>query len=490
MSENSNSLQEPAKPAPSGAIPIVRIVAPFAAGIVVAAIPVPAGLAPNAWLYFALFVAVIAGVIAEPIPAAAVGLAGVVVGAISGLVHASPAPAAAWALSGFADRTVWLIFAAYMFALGYSKTGLGRRIALALIRSMGRSTLGLGYAIAFADLALAPIMPSNTARSGGTIYPIIRNIPELYGSRPGDESARKMGAYLMYTALAVTCVTSSMFLTGLAPNVLAVALAAQSLNVSISWVDWFKGFAPAGTVLFLIVPVLLYKIYPPEIKESPEAPRWAAEELRKLGPLTGKEMRLLVLVCAALVMWIGGGKYADPAIAAILVTVLMVIVGVVSWNDITGNVQAWSVLVWFATLVAMANGLAETGFVAWLGGSLAPAFRTLGATTAIFALVGAFYLLHYLFASLTAHASALLPVFLAVAAQIPGVPPKAWALLLAYTLGLMGILTPYATGPSPIYYGSGFIKGRDFWRLGLVLGVLFFAAYLAITIPWLRWISN
>jgi L-tartrate/succinate antiporter len=201
-------------------------------------------------------------------------------------------------------------------------------------------------------------------------------------------------------------------------------------------------------------------------------------------------MRLLSLVLAALVMWIGGGKYADPALAAILVTVLMVIVGVVSWNDITGNAQAWNVLVWFATLVAMANGLAETGFVAWLGQSLAPAFRTLGATAAILALVGAFYLLHYLFASLTAHASALLPVFLAVAAQIPGVPPKAWALLLAYTLGLMGILTPYATGPSPIYYGSGYIKGKDFWRLGLLLGALFFAAYLAITIPWLRWIIN
>jgi len=218
VSENSDIPRKPGSPVPSGTKRAVRILAPFAAGLVVVAIPVPAGLEPKAWLYFALFVAVIAGVITEPIPAAAVGLAGVVVGAVSGLVYASPAQATAWALSGFADKTVWLIFAAYMFALGYSKTGLGKRIALALIRRMGRRTLGLGYAIAFADLALAPIMPSNTARSGGTIYPIIRSIPELYGSRPGDESARKMGAYLMYTALAVTCVTSSMFLTGPHPT--------------------------------------------------------------------------------------------------------------------------------------------------------------------------------------------------------------------------------------------------------------------------------
>ena len=109
-----------------------------------------------------------------------------------------------------------------MFAVGYTKTGLGKRMALWLIKRLGKKTLGLGYAIALSDLVLAPFTPSNTARSGGTIYPIISNMPGLYGSQPG-ETSRKIGSYIMYTALATTCVTSSMFLTSLAPNVLAVA---------------------------------------------------------------------------------------------------------------------------------------------------------------------------------------------------------------------------------------------------------------------------
>lgn len=468
---------------------VVRAGMPLIVGITIASAPAPQGLASNAWLYFALFAAVIVGVITEPIPAAAIGLAGVVIAALSGLIHASPAQATAWALSGFADKTVWLIFAAYMFALGYSKSGLGKRIALLLIRAMGKRTLGLGYAIALADLALAPMMPSNTARSGGTIFPIIRNIPELYGSHPGDESARKIGAYLMYTALAITCVTSSMFPTSLAPNILAIGLVSQATGVTISWVDWFKGFAPVGLVLFLVVPVLLYKIYPPEIKESPDAPRWAADELAKLGPVTRKEILLLALVLAALVAWIGGAKYIDPALAAILVVVLMVVIRVISWNEVIGHAQAWNVLVWFATLVTMANGLVKTKFVDWLAQSLAPVVSGLGPTTSIVALVGVFYLVHYLFASLTAHTSALLPVFLGVAVHIRGVSPVACALLLAYTLGLMGILTPYATGPSPIYYGSGYIKSRDFWILGLILGMVFFLTYVVITIPWLAFLN-
>jgi len=462
---------------------------PLLVGIAIAAAPAPHGLALNAWRYFALFAAVMVGIITEPIPAAALGLVGVVVAAACGLVRASTAQATLWALSGFGNATVWLIFAAFVFSLGYAKTGLGKRIALLLIRAMGKRTLGLGYAIALADLALAPFMPSNTARSGGTIFPIIRNIPELYGSLPNDESARRIGAYLMYTALAATCVTSSMFLTAIAPNVLAVDLALRTIHVSISWTDWFRGFAPVGFVLLAVVPILLYKIYPPEIREAPEAPRWAAEELHQMGPVSKKEMTLLVLVLLALVLWIGGAKYVDPTMAAMLVVVLMLVLRVIGWNDILGYTQAWNVFIWFATLITLAGGLAETKFVDWAAQSLAPMISHRGAIMAAVLLVGAFFLLHYLFASVTAHVSSLFQVFLAVAITIPGLSPLSWALLLSYALGIMGILTPYATGPSPIYYGCGYVKGKDFWILGLVLGALFFGVYILIALPWLAFLK-
>ena len=98
----------------------------------------------NAWRYFALFAAVIVGLITEPIPPAIIGMGGVIVAAALGLVRDTPAQSAQWALSGFGNTTVWLIFAGYMFTLGYTQTGLGRRIALHLVRLLGRRTLGLG----------------------------------------------------------------------------------------------------------------------------------------------------------------------------------------------------------------------------------------------------------------------------------------------------------------------------------------------------------
>ena len=467
-----------------------RAIAPLLVGAAIALAPVPHGLAANAWRYFALFAAVMVGMMTEPMPPSLIALLGVVVAALAGLVHSSIAESTSWALSGFANSTVWLIFAAYMFALGYSKTGLGRRLALLMIRTMGKRTLGLGYAIAAADLALAPFMPSNTARSGGTIFPVIRNIPELFGSRPNDGSGRKIGAYLMYTALAVTCVTSSMFVTAMAPNILALGLISKTIHVSISWTTWFKGFAPIGIVLFAIVPILLYKIYPPQIKETPDAPRWAGEELRAMGLITRQEITLLALVIVALVLWIGGTKYVDATMAAILVVVAMVLLRVVSWNDILGHTGAWNVLIWFATLVTLAGGLAETKFVDWLAQSLSPILAGRGIIAAVLLLIAAFFVLHYLFASITAHVTALLQVFLLMAVKIPAISPVTWALLLAFPLGLMGILTPYGTGPSPIYYGCGYIKGKDFWIFGVILGLVFLLVYCAIGVPWLIFLNR
>jgi L-tartrate/succinate antiporter len=466
----------------------LRALVPLLVGGVLALLPAPEGLPADAWRYFALFAATIAAMIAEPIPAAAVGLVGVVVAGTFRMVRDTPAESTAWALSGFGNGTVWLVFAACIFSVGYARTGLGRRLALALISVMGRRPLGLGYAVTFADLLLAPVTASSTARSGATIYPIVRQIPELYGSHPNDASARRIGAYLLYTALAASIVTSSMFMTGMAPNVLAVTLAGQVAGVSISWTEWFVGFAPVGVLLIAVLPAALYWMYPPSITHAADAPGWARSQLREMGPISRAERTLFGLVVMALALWIGGGRVVDATMAALLVVVLMVVLRVVSWHDVLASSEAWNVLIWFASVFTLASGLTETGFVTWMARSIAPTLSGLGGYATIVCLVGAFYVLHYAFASITAHTATLYAMFLAVAVQAGGASPKAWALLLGYSLGLMGILTSYASGQNPIYYGSGYIGRRDFWVLGFVLGLAFFVVYMVIIVPWLTWL--
>lgn len=465
---------------------LIKAITPLLAGLVIILIPIPQGLSQNAWYYFALFVTVITGVILEPLPAAAIGLLGVSIATAFRLVYNNPSDSIRWALSGFSNTTVWLIFAAYTFALGFSVTGLGRRIALLFVKYLGKNTLTLGYAIALTDLILSPYMPSNTARSGGTIYPIIRNIPEIYGSQPDKgPSARKIGGYIMWTAFAITCVTSSMFITSLAPNALALSLIRSNLNVEISWIEWFMGFLPVGIILFIATPVLAYLIYPPEIKKSPEIVKWADEELKRIGSMTLKEIAMLVIVILSLALWIGGGDYLDATTVAIMGISFIVLLGITSWENIIGYKNAWNVLVWFATLVTMADGLSRVGFVSWLAKMISPIFSGQTVITTIIITITLFYFLHYLFASLTAHATALLPTFLLLLANLGGYSSKAYALLLSYTLGIMGVISPYATGPSPIYYGSGYIDSKKFWQLGLIFGLIYFLVYIIVGVPWI-----
>jgi L-tartrate/succinate antiporter len=467
---------------------------PILLAVLVAVVPPPSGLPHHAFHYFGVFAAVILGLVLEPIAAAAVGLIGVAFVAASGLVFTPaqlasptfqfPAEALKWALSGFSNGTVWLIFGAFMFALGYERTGLGKRLALVLVKAMGRRTLGLGYAITFADLVLAPFTPSNTARSAGTIFPLVKNIPALYGSQPGP-TARKIGSYLVWTAFGATCVTSSMFLTALAPNLLAVELVRKIAHVDITWTDFFVGFLPVGVVLLLTLPLVTYLLYPPEVKEAREVQAWAREELGRMGHTTPREWIMAALVVGALGLWIFGRAFVDPTLVAIIVICGMVVTGVVKWEDVITNKGAWNVLVWFATLVTLADGLNKVGFVRWFAAGAAAQLAGVGVTTVLILLVALFFLVHYLFASSTAHTTAVLPVVLAAGAAVPGMPVKAFALALCYALGLMGIISPYATGPAPVWYGSGFVSRGDFWKLGLFYGLAFLAALIVLGVPYL-----
>jgi L-tartrate/succinate antiporter len=466
-----------------------RIAAPVAAGLALLLLPVPAGLGFAAWRYFALFCSVVIGLVLEPVPAAGVGFIGMTLAATTRLVVPDAEGSLKLALSGFANGTVWLVFAAFMFSLGYERTGLGKRIALLLVRRLGGSTLGLGYAVTAADVLLAPFTPSNTARSAGTIFPIVRSIPPLYDSHPGP-TARRLGAYVIYTAFAATAVTSSMFLTALAPNLLAVGLVEPVIGHRLSPQEWLLGSLPVGVAFLLALPWIIYRIYPPSIRHSGAVREWAARELAQMGSVSAREILMAALALLAIGLWIFGARLMEAATAALIVISLMLLLRLVTWQEIVAHREAWNVLLLLATLFGLADGLNKVGFVAWFAKGSSAVLAGLSPVLVMATLVAVFFLVHYMFASITAHATAMLPVVLAAGAAVPGLPVKPFALLLCYSLGMMGILTPYASGPSPVFYASGYVSKTAFWTLGLVLGVLFLAALLGIGLPYLFWLQG
>lgn len=462
-------------------------------GVCVNLIPTPEGLSHEAWVFFSIFICVIIGLIVEPFPPAFIGLLGVITASLlkTGPIVStdnvvSGSQIVSWGLSGFSNGTVWLIFVAFMFASGFEKTGLGKRIAFFLVKKLGKRSLGLGYAISLADLMLAPIMPSNTARSGGTIFPIIRHIPMLYDSSP-EKNPRTIGAYITWVALATTCVTSSMFLTALAPNILAIDLIKTIGIKTPTWGEWFFNFLPVGLILIIAIPLITYLIYPPTIKKSKEVPEWAGEELKKMGPITKKELTMIFLFLVALLLWIFGDLIQiNATIAALFVLSCMIILNLLNWNDILTNKSAWNVLIWFGTLVTLSGGLQNVGFLDWFAHNITEIISIFSPHMILMLIILAFYFIHYFFASITAHVTALLVLFIVTAKGIPGMDIKLLTYLLLYSIGLMGIITPYGAGPSPIWYGFGYISTIRFWSLGAIFGLLYLIVLLFVGIPWIK----
>lgn len=444
---------------------IVRALATVALGAIIWFIPVPQGVTPQAWHLMAIFVATIFGFILQPMPIGAVALTSITFTALVGVLK--PAEA----LSGFSNTTIWLIVSAFLFAKGFIKTGLGRRIAYVLIRAIGDSTLKLGYTLVLSDLIISPATPSNTARAGGIIFPIVRSLCTAFDSEPGV-SSRKVGSYLMQTAYQGNTITSAMFLTSMAGNPLIALLAAQALHIQITWGQWALAAAVPGLISILVVPYFLYKFYPPEITKTPEAKALAAAELKKMGAMSRGEKIVSMVFVGALVLW-STSQYSklDATVVAMLAVVVMLATEVLEWKDVLEEKGAWDTLIWMGSLVGLADFLSKLGFIPWFAKAVAAGIAGIPWVPAFVILTVVYLYAHYAFASLTAHITAMYSAFIAVAVAA-GAPPYLAALAIGFMSNLCMSLTHYAAGPSPIYFGAGFVDQNTWWRLGFMISVI------------------
>lgn len=439
------------------------IVLIVAAGIML--IPVPEGVTPQSWRLLAIFAATITGSIVQPIPGAAIVLLGVTALPLFNVMRVNEA------LTGYADPVVWLVLAAFFISRGMIKTGLGRRIAFLFIKAIGRHSLGLGYALASTETVLATVIPSTGARSGGIIFPIAKSLAEAYESRPGP-TARRLGSFLMTSVYQCNVIVCAMFLTGQASNPIIARFAQETTGIEITYARWAIAAIVPALLSLLIVPWLLYRVYPPEIKHTPAASQFASEELRAMGPMKWSEWLMLLVFGLVASLWITTKLHGiDYAVVAKIGISVLLITGVLDWEDLISEKAAWAVFIWYGGLIRMAEALGQTGLTKRFAEAAA------GLTTgwkwwlALASLLLIYFYAHYVFASITAHATAMFVPFLIVILAA-GTPVNLAVLSLAYFSNLGASLTHYGTTPAPIYFGAGYTTQRTWWTLGLITSIV------------------
>jgi DASS family divalent anion:Na+ symporter len=386
-------------------------------------------------------------------------------------------------LSGFSNATVWLIFTAFLFARAITATGFGLRIAYLFVRRFGHSALTLGYSVAASDLALAPFIPSDTARGGGVIYPIARSLAQVFGSEPGPTAGR-IGAFLMLIGFHSTYTTSAMFLTGMAANPLIAEMASKIAHVELTWGQWALAAAVPGLLSLTVIPYLIYRLHPPEIRDTQAAQRHALEELHRMGPLSNREWRLLAILLGVMAGWVTSPWHGlHNAFVALAGVSAILLSRVLTWDDLLHETKAWDALIWFAGLLMMADALLDSGVIKIISSAVFAHMTGWPWPVAAAFLACTYLYVHYGFASMTAHVTALYPGFLA-AGLVAGAPPLLMALLLAYFSNLDAAMTHYGTGSAPVYFGAGYVSQTTWWRLGFLISLVNLIIWLGVGSLW------
>ncbi|CAL5183219.1 unnamed protein product [Lathyrus oleraceus] len=463
------SKSEPLPTILQGAKPIPFLLSISIGLIVRFFVPKPVEVTAQAWQLLSIFLSTIAGLVLSPLPVGAWAFLGLTTSVVTKTLTFTAA------FSAFTNEVIWLIVISFFFARGFVKTGLGDRIATYFVKWMGKSTLGLSYGLVFSEVLIAPAMPSTTARAGGVFLPIIKSLALSAGSEPNSPTSKRLGSFLVQNQFQCAANSSALFLTAAAQNLLCVKLA-EELGVIISnpWVTWFKAASLPAFVCLLATPLILYKICPPEIKDTPEAPAMATKKLETMGPVTKNEWIMVSTMLFAVSLWILGDAIGiASAVTAMVGLSILLVSGVLDWQDCLNEKSAWDTLAWFAILVGMASQLTNLGIVGWMSDCVANSLRTFSLSwpASLAVLQSAYFFIHYLFASQTGHVGALFSAFLAMQ-RAAGVPGVLAALALGYNTNLFGAISHYSSGQAAVYYGAGYVDLPDIFRTGFIMAVI------------------
>ncbi|CAK7040228.1 MAG: Inner membrane protein YbhI [Desulfovibrio sp.] len=444
--------------------------------------PVPEGLTPQAWKFCAVYIGAILGLILRPMPEPVVLLAAIAVASL-GLNETNAA------LSGFGGGTAWLVFAAFIVGQCFLDTGLGKRISYHIIRLVGGKTLNLGYAVAIADYIMSPAMPSNTARTGGIVFPIFNSLVKTLEPST-DGNPRPVGAYIMANMYQVSLTTSALFITASAVPALIMRFAKDITGVDIAWGEYALAMSVPGLLSLLLIPLMIYKIYTPTLKTF-DNKKLADDGLRELGPITTNEIKLTILFVLALLGW-GTSMFTklNSTGIAIAFCTMSLLLGILTWNRVLECKGAWSTLIWYAGIISLAGGLNKHGFFKWLGTTMQSSFNFDGhdKIVILLGLILISIVVRYVFASSAAFVASMMPVLLTLghALEVPAYP---LVLMLTQSAIIGSVLTHYGNAAAPIIFSTGYVSTKMWWLIGHITTFVVLAIFFTVGLQWWKFLG-
>jgi len=457
----------------------IKKVYPIIAGLILWFFEPPSGLDEKGYQIFVVFISVIISLLVRAFPMAVSVLAGLSFSVMVGLISLKEA------LKGYSDSTTWLVVIAFLIAGVVIDTGLGKRISLLCIHALGKSMTGLGYAICSAELILGPLVPSNTARGGGILAPIVDSMSRTLGSMP-NKSPDKAGQYLHLVGAHANLITAAMFLTGMAANPLISKMGLDVFQIEFNWYTWALGSIVPGVLGLLGLPILLKYLSPPTIKSIQPIRDKIKKDIKVLGPWTFQEITTALTLGIMLLLWstkpVHGWGTTTVALFGLL-TILFL--NAISWEEMAKNHKAWDTLIWLGGLLTLATSLKDLGFISWFAEMIQQSLTEYSPIFIFLMLALIYFYSMYFFSMLTAHIVAMAGAIFIVAKGVD-LNPLLIVGVFAYFSNLCGCLTNYSTGPVIIYFGNGYLLPISWFKIGFLVSIYHIIIWLGAGSIWWR----
>jgi len=457
-------------------------------GIVLNLPPQP-GLTPAGQKAIALLAWLLTLYATEPIPLPISSLMAVPMAVFLGLANINKA------LVGFSSSALFMCVGAFVMAAAMEKSRLAERCTYWLLNKIGCTAARISLGVTFANVLLAFMVPSTTARTA-LLLPICLGIINiaLKGSdnnSEGGEVKRSKFALSLLMVLAFTNSTiSAGILTSSLPNPVVIGFIQQATGKVISYADWFVYGFPPALIMTIFTWWYLTRFIKSEIKEIPGGAAFISEKLDSMGKFTTKEWKTLIIFLLVGVLWATGNTTKiDTTVSCLLGAGLFYIFGIINWQDFN-KTSAFQILLIMGGGFCAVEFLFSTGAAKWIAMKILDSLGLVGASTIIVLLVLMIFTqyIRVFFQGTTKLATIFIPILIAMASAL-NVPPEVIAMPCGMLISGFPFLMFYNTNPNVVVYGSGHVNIWDFPKYGLPICTVAIIFYLVVAVTYWKWLG-
>ena len=485
------------------------LAAAFAVLAIIWLMPTPDGLSVAGWRAVGILAFAVIVWVSEAVsyPVSALMIAGLIAmglgfapapDAIEGAADIGTSAGVRQAMSGLATPANTLVLMALFLAAAMQATSLHKRLALWVLRLVGESTNAVLIGAILVATILAFFVPSATARAGAVI-PILLGMVAAFGL-PKES---RLGALMVITAVHAVSIWNVGIKTAAAQNLVAVGFIQEAFGEDVSWARWFVIAAPWSILMCILLFFVMKAIIKPEVNTIEGGREVVENQLAEMGPVTANEKKLMAVAAALLFFWstedikFPGTDWVIHPIDSTTITLIAIAIlltptiGVFSWKTAEPMIN-WGTVLVFGIGISLGTVLLQSGGASWLSDST---FGRIGldeyplvATIAIVAIFN--IIVHLGFASATSLASALIPVFIALAATLGlGQDQSIGFVLIQQFVVSFGFLLPISSPQGMLAYGTGTFQIKQYFKAGVPLTVVGYLLILLFSATYWQWIN-